>query len=290
MHRIVFTGEVQAGHDRDKVKARLASLFRITDPARVERLFNGTPITLKKGLDADTARKYQAAIIKAGALVAVDPPLPGDTPGQDTLSGATVHGRSLNMDTVVGSTAEELEAREQAFDTPAEEVMVEVRRQAQDLSINTSGAGPGTAIPASARGLSWGGFFLNWIWGIYHRTWLALLALLPVANLIVPIWLLFKGRELAWQNRRWKSVEHFNRVQRIWGIVGTTLFVLVMLAFGWLWSAAGDRVSLREQAATLSDAEFEQALEQVDDDRERQVLRDLREIKQALEKEPEPSP
>ncbi|MGB1221819.1 MAG: hypothetical protein ACPG43_09785, partial [Alcanivoracaceae bacterium] len=90
MHRIIFTGQVQDGHDREQVKQRFSQLFRINDPARLEKLFSGQPITLKKDLDGDSARKYQAAIIKAGALVAIEPPLPGDTPGQDTLVNATV--------------------------------------------------------------------------------------------------------------------------------------------------------------------------------------------------------
>lgn len=288
MHRIVFTGQVQDGHDREQVKQRFSQLFRITDPARLERLFNGEPITLKTDLDAASARKYQAAIIKAGALVAVEPPLDGDTPGQDTLLNATVHGRSLNMETLVASSADEIEAREQAFDTPAEEVMAEVTRQARDLTINTSGAGPGTAIPASARGLSWGGFLLNWIWGMFNNTWLALLALLPVANLIVPFWLLFKGRELAWQNKRWQSVEHFNRVQRRWGIAGTALLLFAVLGMASIWYQAGERDALRDKVHTLDDATFERTIETINDPRERELLRQLRAARKELHSDPAP--
>lgn len=282
MHRIVFTGQVQDGHDREQVRQRVSQLFRISDPKRLDRLFSGEPITLKKDLDSSSARKYQAAIIKAGALVVVEPPLADEAPGQETLANATVHGRSLNMETVVSSSVEELDAREQSFDTPAEEVMAEVTRQAQDLSINTSGAGAGTAVPAAARGLSWGGFFFNWIWGIFNNTWLALLALLPVANLIVPFWLLLKGRELAWQNKRWQSVDHFNRVQRRWGIAGAALFLLFVIGVGSVWQQASERSDLRDSAHTLSDAEFEQALKGVDDPREQELLRQLRAVQREM--------
>ncbi|MDF1820427.1 MAG: hypothetical protein P1U64_02570 [Alcanivoracaceae bacterium] len=288
MHRIIFTGQVQDGHDREQVKQRFSQLFRINDPARLEKLFSGEPITLKKDLDGDSARKYQAAIIKAGALVAIEPPLPGDTPGQDTLVNATVQGRSLNMETVVSASVDELDAREQAFDTPAEEVMAEVTRQARDLTINTSGAGAGTAVPAAARGLSWGGFFFNWIWGIFNNTWLALLALLPVANLIVPFWLLFKGRELAWQNKRWQGVDHFNRVQRLWGISGAALFAVVVIGIGAVWQQASERSALRDAADNLNDAEFEQALKGVDDPRERELLRQLRAVQQGVREDTAP--
>jgi hypothetical protein len=39
------------------------------------------------------------------------------------------------------------------------------------------------------------------------------------------IYLGVKGRELAWQNKRWESVEHFNSVQRRWSIWGLILIV-----------------------------------------------------------------
>ena len=42
--------------------------------------------------------------------------------------------------------------------------------------------------------------------------------------------LAFKGREWAWKNKEWESVEHFNRVQRKWSIAGF-IFVIVMGVF-----------------------------------------------------------
>ncbi|MCB2070724.1 MAG: hypothetical protein KDF67_14455, partial [Ottowia sp.] len=63
-------------------------------------------------------------------------------------------------------------------------------------------------------GWSWGAFLWNWIWAIGNQTWIGLLALVPLIGLFVAIYLGIRGRELAWQNRRWDSVEHFQRVQR----------------------------------------------------------------------------
>ena len=71
-------------------------------------------------------------------------------------------------------------------------------------------------VPEGVKGWSWGAFLLNWIWAIGNRTWIGLLALIPYINLIVAIWLGFKGREMAWKNKQWDSVEHFNRVQKKW--------------------------------------------------------------------------
>ncbi len=65
---LVFSGQVANGHDVAQVKKNIAQLFRI-DGAKVEALFSGKPIVLKKSLDAETANKYRVAMKKAGALV-----------------------------------------------------------------------------------------------------------------------------------------------------------------------------------------------------------------------------
>ncbi len=82
-------------------------------------------------------------------------------------------------------------------------------------------------IPDGVRGWSWGAFLLNWIWAIGNRTWWGLLALIPYVGFIVAIWLGFKGREMAWKNRQWDDVAHFNRVQKKWSkwAVGIVLVV-----------------------------------------------------------------
>ncbi len=74
------------------------------------------------------------------------------------------------------------------------------------------------AIPDGVKGWSWGAFLLNWIWAIGNRTWIGLLALIPYVGVLVAIWLGIKGREMAWKNASWDSLEHFNRVQRRWSI------------------------------------------------------------------------
>lgn len=91
---------------------------------------------------------------------------------------------------------------------------------------NTSGQGKGAVVPEEAKGLAWGAFLFTWIWGIFNRTWLALLTLVPIVGLVVWVMLLIKGREWAWQNKRWDSVEHFNRVQRKWAKVGVILLCI----------------------------------------------------------------
>jgi len=90
----------------------------------------------------------------------------------------------------------------------------------------------GDGIPDGVRGWSWGAFLLTWIWAIGNSTWIGLLALFPPVWFIMAIILGIKGREWAWKNARWDSLEHFNRVQRLWSIWGLVLvlgFILLMV-------------------------------------------------------------
>ena len=86
------------------------------------------------------------------------------------------------------------------------------------------------AIPDGVKGWSWGAFLLNWIWAIGNRSWIGLLSLVPYIGWIMVFWLGFKGREMAWKNKQWDSLEHFNRVQRKWSQwgIGITLAAIVL--------------------------------------------------------------
>ena len=67
---VIFRGDIVIGHQLQDVKARLQQLFK-TDAARIDALFTGRPVPLKRGLDEATANKYRAALMKAGAQVEV---------------------------------------------------------------------------------------------------------------------------------------------------------------------------------------------------------------------------
>jgi putative copper export protein len=102
-----------------------------------------------------------------------------------------------------------------------------------DLSLgkninNNSGYGE-SDVPEGVKGWSWGAFFLSWIWAIFNRTWFGLLALVPYVGLIFALILGFKGREWAWKNKRWQSVEHFNQVQKRWSCWGVFIVVIIPL-------------------------------------------------------------
>lgn len=121
-------------------------------------------------------------------------------------------------------------------------------------------------IPPGIAGWSWGAFLWNWIWAIFNNTWIGLLALVPGVNLIMIFVLGAKGREWAWKNKHWDSVEHFNRVQRKWSLWGIwlvlgslALAILLMIASFIFMGMAGSKMSDAMDANSISSSEISDA-------------------------------
>ena len=89
-YRLVFAGEVLEGQHPAVVKKRLATILKLTDE-RMDLLFAGKPVVIKKIVDKQAAARYQAAFKKAGARLRVLPlAQPADTAPADAVSRA--HG------------------------------------------------------------------------------------------------------------------------------------------------------------------------------------------------------
>jgi hypothetical protein len=69
-YAVIFQGQIADGADPAAVRANLGKLFK-ADSERVEKMFSGQKVIIKRGLDVDSAAKYKAVLLKAGALVAV---------------------------------------------------------------------------------------------------------------------------------------------------------------------------------------------------------------------------
>lgn len=69
---VVFRGDIVLGHNLADVKARLQKLFK-ADAAKIDALFTGRPIPLKKNLDDASAKKYHHVLRQAGADVSLVP-------------------------------------------------------------------------------------------------------------------------------------------------------------------------------------------------------------------------
>jgi hypothetical protein len=93
-------------------------------------------------------------------------------------------------------------------------------------AVNDSGHGSESVLPAELKGWSWGAFVLSWIWGIGNRTWIAFLVFIPLVNIIMVFILGARGKEWAWQNKEWDSIEHFQKTQRLWNRWGVALFII----------------------------------------------------------------
>lgn len=72
---IVFSGKLVGGADLATVKSNLGRLFKM-DSARVEKLFSGQPVVIKKDADQPTAMKFRALMKQAGAECEIRP-VPG---------------------------------------------------------------------------------------------------------------------------------------------------------------------------------------------------------------------
>ena len=54
----------------------------------------------------------------------------------------------------------------------------------------------------------------------------------PLVNVVMIFVLGAKGSEWAWRNERWRDVEHFKRVQRLWAIWGFVAWGAVIVFYG----------------------------------------------------------
>lgn len=84
LYKIIFEGKILEGQNPDKVKGRLASLFK-TKPSSIEKLFTCNQVVIKSGVNATVAANYRAAFQKAGAhckIVKFAPPKEKATSGK----------------------------------------------------------------------------------------------------------------------------------------------------------------------------------------------------------------
>ncbi|MFU8838291.1 MAG: hypothetical protein ACNA75_08330 [Thiohalomonadaceae bacterium] len=83
--QVILTGAVAEGAELAQVKANVAALFKV-GLDKVDRLFGAQPVAIKKGLDEATARKYQQALQRAGAVALVQDTAPAAAPSQHSAA------------------------------------------------------------------------------------------------------------------------------------------------------------------------------------------------------------
>jgi len=69
---VFFRGDIVPGQRLHEVRERLRQLFQIDD-ARLDTLFSGRPMAIRRDLGASDAERYRVALREAGALVELRP-------------------------------------------------------------------------------------------------------------------------------------------------------------------------------------------------------------------------
>lgn len=106
---VVFYGEILDGFDLQSVKQGFINLFSLTEE-KVEQIFASSKVTIKPGLDQQTADKYQRALEKVGALTVIESKTPVEAVAQ------TSEDADLAEDADVTESADDLAAVAEASD------------------------------------------------------------------------------------------------------------------------------------------------------------------------------
>lgn len=84
-------------------------------------------------------------------------------------------------------------------------------------------------VPQEVKGWNWGAFMFNILWGIGNQSYLTLLCLIPIFNIV---WIFVcgaKGNEWAWKNGHYKDIETFKAVQWTWNRAGLVYFIIAVV-------------------------------------------------------------
>ncbi len=112
-YQIIVKGQLVDGFELEAVKRNVAKLFK-TEPARIEALFSGQPVTVKKDLDEAGARKYMLALRQAGLVSKgrpMPPAAPAPTPVESRASPAASATPQGDIGANVAAVGETLDQR-----------------------------------------------------------------------------------------------------------------------------------------------------------------------------------
>jgi len=110
LYNVVFAGELVDQAAPETTRRKLMALFRL-DEARVDKLFSGRRIFVKRNLDLDTAARLQDAFRKAGGRALIEPVEAleeGAAPDSVERSGADADRSELTL-APIGAPLEEIE-------------------------------------------------------------------------------------------------------------------------------------------------------------------------------------
>ena len=101
----------------------------------------------------------------------------------------------------------------------------------------------GKVTPQEIKGWNWGAFMYNVFWGIGNKTYLPLLTIIPIFNIVWIFIVGFKGNEWAWQKGDYQDVETFKAVQATWNRAGLFNFIIAIAIFVLYWVFIGSMIA-----------------------------------------------
>lgn len=157
-HSIVFTGKIREGATLQETRRNLAEMFKIADPAVLDRVFSGKPVLLKKGLDEHEARKQEMILLMAGAVcevrAAAQPPAPPSPPPPVAADGGADAAPSA-AEPPPGLRPARLELSGHAYNPAAAPLPASAPAVAPALSVMPAAPAPAEStdfMPAALRG------------------------------------------------------------------------------------------------------------------------------------------
>jgi uncharacterized protein YbjQ (UPF0145 family) len=95
-YNVVFEGKTAPGKDIGSVKKQLMTLLKIDAP-RIDRLFSGKPVVVRKNADSETAEKFRRVFEAAGAICNLEQvEVSGETAAPDQGYGVESQPRSYD--------------------------------------------------------------------------------------------------------------------------------------------------------------------------------------------------
>lgn len=145
--QLVFEGECVEGHDPRAVREAVAAALRL-DERRVERLFSGRRVVLRRGMGEAKAHRYIARFAMLGAVVRAEPSQPRHS---STPAATPQAARAVAAAPAPAAVPQVLEQPPRP--TPVADVPVDVAAPTRP----PDGAPPPASRPAWAQAVRWAG-------------------------------------------------------------------------------------------------------------------------------------
>lgn len=95
---VFFRGDIVAGQAVVEVKERLGGLFKL-EAAQVDQLFSGRPTAIRRNLDEASAKQYEQALLKIGAVAELRPAKAEEAPAVQAVAHTSAAGSLVEPST-----------------------------------------------------------------------------------------------------------------------------------------------------------------------------------------------